>query len=76
MVYITEQLHGNALSLGEDGELMHIYCAGGAMYLPAKYVMWDELDATTHAYFENRHKYLLEELMPERLADYYPECDS
>ena len=51
---------------------METYCAGGALYDNPHYVDWDELDATTHSYNEGRHRYLLRELMPERLEDFYP----
>ena len=72
MVYLTSRLTGNALHLDEDGCLMETYCAGGVLYNNPQYVAWDELDATTHAYNEGRHRYLLHELMPERLEDFYP----
>ena len=72
MIYLTSRLNGNALLLDQDGLLMEDYAAGGVVYNNPQYVAWDELDATTYAYYEGRHRYLLSELMPERLEDFYP----
>ena len=71
-VYATSPLTGNALSLDEDGCLVETYCAGGALYHPGHYVMWDELSEEKFNDCEFYHKKLLESIMPEKLEDIYP----
>ena len=73
MIFITSRLNGNLLHLDEDGCLMETYCAGGVSYNNPKYVMWDELTEDKLAYYEGRHYYLLQEVMPEKIEDFYPE---
>ena len=73
MVYLTSQLNGNALTLSIDGELMEADCIHGYFNGAPKMVDWSTLSPVEYSYNEGRHYYLLQELMPERVSEYYPE---